>query len=104
MAEDTRLVFVKLKSGQTHSFLAYYTQAVVSEMPCSDKHPAYLPLFDLIPPLHEVLHHIEHTWAGEGHMCLIVFRQHIHSTTIGTRLTSCQGIRGVSKTETVPPT
>lgn len=37
----------------------------------SDERLTYLPLLDFIPPFHEMLDHVEHTGANEGHMRLM---------------------------------
>ena len=74
---------------------------MVSEILRSDERLAYLPFLDLIPPFHEMLDHIEHTWANNGHVRLYTPVNADSHITTWFGLTSCQGIRGVSRIETV---
>ena len=69
--DDTRSALARLKERETYSSLAYCTPKMVSDVLRSDEHLAYLPLLDFIPPFHEMLDHVEHTGANEGHMRLI---------------------------------
>lgn len=60
----------------------------------------YLPFLDLIPALDEVLCNVQHHWTVDSHVNLRWSSQMFEDSK-EDELTSCQGIRAVSKIERV---
>ena len=55
----------------TNASSRYWQRGGVSGYDCANKIYSHLALLDLVPTLNEVLHDIEHSLAGEGHVNVV---------------------------------